>query len=124
MPTRCKQNAISAMRNAFATDPKLVAATGILTPVCGPSSSGRWFQWFQTYEYIRNSLSRYAWMQMDSLLLISGAFAAFRRQAVVEVGGFDPACLVEDYELIHRLRRYSVLNHRAGPQASSERPVP
>jgi chaperonin GroEL len=37
-------------------------------------------------------------MQMGSLLLISGAFAAYRRQAVVEVGGFDPACLVEDYE--------------------------
>ena len=110
--TLLEQNAIGAMRNAFAADPKLVAATGILTPVCGPSLSGRWFQWFQTYEYIRNFLSRYAWMQMDSLLLISGAFAAFRRQAVVEVGGFDPVCLVEDYELIHRLRRYSVLNHR------------
>jgi cellulose synthase/poly-beta-1,6-N-acetylglucosamine synthase-like glycosyltransferase/protein-S-isoprenylcysteine O-methyltransferase Ste14 len=110
--TLLEQNAISAMRDAFAADPKLVAATGILTPVCGPSLSGRWFQWFQTYEYIRNFLSRYAWMQVDSLLLISGAFAAFRRQAVVEVGGFDPACLVEDYELIHRLRRYSVLNHR------------
>jgi cellulose synthase/poly-beta-1,6-N-acetylglucosamine synthase-like glycosyltransferase len=110
--TLLEQNAIRAMRNAFAADPKLVAATGILTPVCGPSLSGRWFQWFQTYEYIRNFLSRYAWMQMDSLLLISGAFAAFRRQAVVEVGGFDSACLVEDYELIHRLRRYSVLNHR------------
>jgi cellulose synthase/poly-beta-1,6-N-acetylglucosamine synthase-like glycosyltransferase/protein-S-isoprenylcysteine O-methyltransferase Ste14 len=110
--TLLEQNAISAMRNAFAADPKLVAATGILTPVCGPSVSGRWFQWFQTYEYIRNFLSRYAWMQVDSLLLISGAFAAFRRQAVVEVGGFDPTCLVEDYELIHRLRRYNVLNHR------------
>jgi cellulose synthase/poly-beta-1,6-N-acetylglucosamine synthase-like glycosyltransferase/protein-S-isoprenylcysteine O-methyltransferase Ste14 len=109
--TLLDQNAIAAMRDAFAADPTLVAATGILTPVCGPSLSGRWFQWFQTYEYIRNFLSRYAWMRMDSLLLISGAFAAFRRQAVVEVGGFDPACLVEDYELIHRLRRYSVLNH-------------
>ena len=45
---------------------------------------------------------------MDSLLLISGAFAGFRRTAALEVGGFDPDCLVEDYELIHRLRRYSV----------------
>jgi cellulose synthase/poly-beta-1,6-N-acetylglucosamine synthase-like glycosyltransferase len=25
---------------------------------------------------------------------------------VVRVGGFDPDCMVEDYELIHRLRRY------------------
>ncbi|MFX7764013.1 glycosyltransferase family 2 protein, partial [Acinetobacter baumannii] len=48
-----------------------------------------------------------AWMQERGLLLISGAFAAFRREAVVRVGGFDPDCLVEDYELIHRLYRHS-----------------
>ena len=110
--TLLERDAIAAMRAAFAADPLLVAATGILEPVCGPSISGRIYQWFQTYEYIRNFLSRYAWMRMQSLLLISGAFAAFRRTAVMEVGGFDPACLVEDYELIHRLRRFSVLHGR------------
>ncbi len=102
--------AIAAMRLAFAADPALVAATGVLAPVCGSSRTARLFQWFQTYEYLRNFLSRYAWMRMDSLLLISGAFAAFRREAVVRVGGFDAACLVEDYELIHRLRRFAVLH--------------
>ena len=99
--------ALAAMRGAFAAEPALVAATGVLTPICGPSLSGRIFQWFQTYEYVRNFLSRYAWMRVDSLLLISGAFAAFRRDALIAVGGFDPACLVEDYELIHRLHRHS-----------------
>ncbi|MGO9673290.1 MAG: glycosyltransferase family 2 protein [Methylocella sp.] len=99
--------AVGAMRRAFAADRALVAATGVLTPVCGPSLSGRLFQWFQTYEYIRNFLSRYAWARLDSLLLISGAFAGFRRAPVLTVGGFDPVCMVEDYELIHRLRRYS-----------------
>lgn len=99
--------ALAAMRGAFAAEPRLVAATGVLTPICGPSLSGRIFQWFQTYEYVRNFLSRYAWMRVDSLLLISGAFAAFRRDALITVGGFDPACLVEDYELIHRLHRHS-----------------
>jgi cellulose synthase/poly-beta-1,6-N-acetylglucosamine synthase-like glycosyltransferase len=100
--------AIAAMRAAFAADPGLVAATGVLTPVCGRGAGGRLFQWFQTYEYIRNFLSRFAWMQADGLLLISGAFAGFRRDAVLAVGGFDADCLVEDYELIHRLRRYAV----------------
>ncbi len=100
-------HALAAMRQAFAAESTLVAATGVLTPICGPSLSGRIFQWFQTYEYVRNFLSRYAWMQVDSLLLISGAFAAFRRDALITVGGFDPACLVEDYELIHRLHRHS-----------------
>jgi cellulose synthase/poly-beta-1,6-N-acetylglucosamine synthase-like glycosyltransferase len=104
--TILEPDAISAMRDAFAANPGLVAATGILTPVCDNSFGGRFFEWFQTYEYIRNFLSRYAWARLDSLLLISGAFAGFRRDAVVEVGGFDPDCMVEDYELIHRLRRY------------------
>jgi cellulose synthase/poly-beta-1,6-N-acetylglucosamine synthase-like glycosyltransferase len=77
-------------------------------PVCSKSVGGRLFQWFQTYEYMRNFISRFAWMRADSLLLVSGAFASFRRDALVAVGGFDGQCLVEDYELIHRLRRYSV----------------
>ena len=107
--THLDPGALVAMRAAFAAAPSLVAATGVLTPTCGNSVSGRLFEMFQTYEYIRNFLSRYAWMEMDSLLLISGAFAGFRRAAVVEVGGFDTECLVEDYELIHRLRRHATL---------------
>lgn len=39
--------------------------------------------------------------------------SGWRREAVVGVGGFDPDCLVEDYELIHRLARHSAL-HRLG----------
>jgi cellulose synthase/poly-beta-1,6-N-acetylglucosamine synthase-like glycosyltransferase len=99
--------ALAAMRDAFAREPELVAATGVLAPICGPHIAGRLFQWFQSYEYVRNFLSRYAWMRMDSLLLISGAFAGFRRDALVEVGGFDPQSMVEDYELIHRLFRHA-----------------
>jgi len=101
-------HAVGAVRRAFAAEPALAAVTGILTPRCKDSFSGRCLQWFQTYEYIRNFLSRFAWMQLDCLLLISGAFAGFRRESVLAVGGFDPACLVEDYELIHRLRRHAV----------------
>ena len=107
--TLLEADAIRAVRAAFAADPQLVATTGVLTPVCDTSTGGRLFEWFQRYEYIRNFLSRFAWARLDSLLLISGAFAGFRRDAVLSVGGFDPDCLVEDYELIHRLRRHSAL---------------
>ena len=110
--TLLEPGAVAAVRAAFAANSQLVAATGVLTPVCDRSWRGRLFQWFQTYEYIRNFLSRYAWMQVGGLLLISGAFAGFRRPALLEVGGFDADCLVEDYELIHRLRRFSALNGR------------
>ncbi len=106
--TLLEPGAIFAMCQAFAADPALVAATGVLFPVCAPDASGRLFQWFQTYEYMRNFLSRYAWGRQDGLLLISGAFAAYRRDAVLAVGGFDPDCLVEDYELTHRLRDVAV----------------
>jgi cellulose synthase/poly-beta-1,6-N-acetylglucosamine synthase-like glycosyltransferase len=101
-------DATLAMRRAFAARPGLVAAGGILTPVCGKKLRNRFFQWFQNYEYMRNFISRFAWMQLHSLLLISGAFSGFRREALLAVGGFDPECLVEDYELVHRLQRHAI----------------
>jgi cellulose synthase/poly-beta-1,6-N-acetylglucosamine synthase-like glycosyltransferase len=106
--TLLEPGAVAAMRAAFAANPALVAATGVMAPVCAPTASGRVLELFQSYEYVRNFLSRAAWARADCLLLISGAFAGFRRDAVTQVGGFDPDCLVEDYELIHRLRRWSV----------------
>ncbi|CAN5219548.1 glycosyltransferase family 2 protein [soil metagenome] len=101
-------DAVAEMRNAFAADKTLVAAGGILIPVCDAGVVGRIMQWFQTYEYIRNIVSRFAWMRINSLLLISGAFAGFRRDALMAVGGFDADCLVEDYELTHRMHRYAI----------------
>jgi cellulose synthase/poly-beta-1,6-N-acetylglucosamine synthase-like glycosyltransferase len=105
--TLLEPQALGAMLQAFAADPALVAATGVLTPTCGPSLPGQFLQWFQTYEYVRNFLSRYAWMRVGGLLLISGAFACYRRRALLDVGGFDPDCLVEDYELTHRMRDHA-----------------
>ena len=111
--TLVRPGALFAMRATFAGDAALVAATGVLIPVTAArTGSARLFGWFQRYEYVRNFLSRYAWMRADGLLLISGAFAGFRRAALVEVGGFDPDCLVEDYELIHRMRRHAALTGR------------
>ena len=108
--TILEAEALAAMRGAFASDRELVAACGVLTPVCSGSWMAGFFQWFQTYEYVRAFVSRIAWARAGALLLVSGAFAGFRRQAVLQVGGFDPECLVEDYELIHRLHRHSYEN--------------
>ena len=99
------RDAIRAIRAAFAADGTLVVGGGILTPLCVGTRVGRALEFFQTYEYIRNFMSRFAWSRLDALLLISGAFAAFRRAPLMAVGGFDPASFVEDYELIHRLQR-------------------
>lgn len=113
--TRPAPGALAEMRTAFGAEPTLVAAGGILVPVCADGAFGQTLQWFQRHEYIRNIVARFAWMQMRSLLLISGAFAGFRRDALLAVGGFDPKSLVEDYELTHRLHRYSV-DHALGWQ--------
>jgi cellulose synthase/poly-beta-1,6-N-acetylglucosamine synthase-like glycosyltransferase len=104
--TRLAPGALAHLRRAFAAEPLMVAACCVIRPVCAKGAFAGVFQWFQTYEYMRAFCSRIAWMRSDALLLVSGAFAGFRRLALLRVGGFDPECLVEDYELIHRLHRY------------------
>ena len=109
--TALEPGAVRAMRRAFAADPALVAACGVLAPRCDGGAVATLFQWFQTYEYVRAFISRLAWMRSGCLLLVSGAFAGFRRDALLRVGGFDEDCLVEDYEVIHRLHRYAHERH-------------
>jgi cellulose synthase/poly-beta-1,6-N-acetylglucosamine synthase-like glycosyltransferase/cytochrome b561 len=104
--TILRADAVGEMRRAFAAAPRLVAAGGVLTPRCGPGISGRLFEWFQTFEYLRSFIARVAWTRAEALLLVSGAFACYRRDALRRVGGFDTHSWVEDYELIHRLHRH------------------
>ena len=106
--TTLQPNAVAAMRKAFAREPELAAVCGRLTPRCVSTISGKIFQWFQVFEYLRAFLARIAWMRVDALLLVSGAFAGYRRSVLEVIGGFDRRCLVEDYELIHRLHRYAM----------------
>ena len=105
--TVLRRDAVGEMRWSFSNEPELVAAGGVLTPRCGPGVSGRLFEWFQTFEYLRSFIARVAWMRADALLLVSGAFACYRRDALQRVGGFDTRSWVEDYELTHRLHRYA-----------------
>ena len=62
---------------------------------------------FQIVEYLRAFLGgRIAFSFMNSLLLVSGAFALFRRDAVLEVGGFRTSTVGEDMEIIVRLHHH------------------
>ena len=122
-------SAIGAIRQAFDQERELMAACGVLTPRCVKTWRGRAFAWFQTYEYVRAFLSRAAWMQTNSLLLVSGAFAAYRRDMLQKIGGYDRNSLVEDYELIHRLHRYAGDHHldwrvRVLPEATAQTDAP
>lgn len=61
---------------------------------------------FQVIEYLRAFLSgRMGWDSLDTLLIISGAFGAFRKDMIVEIGGYAPNTIGEDMELVVRLHR-------------------
>lgn len=105
--TLLDRHAIGAMRQAFARDPHLAAATGVMEPFTNGTFSGRVMRAFQAHEYRWTALMSLAWQQDRALQLIAGAFAGFRRDAFLSVGGFDPYSLVEDYDLAHRLHRHA-----------------
>jgi cellulose synthase/poly-beta-1,6-N-acetylglucosamine synthase-like glycosyltransferase len=103
--TYLEPGALAALRGEFERRPKLVAACGVLRPVCEPGWRGRVFELYQRFEYLRGFLWRAAWTEQGTLILLSGAFSAFRRDQLLHLGGFDPESLVEDYELLFRLYR-------------------
>lgn len=66
-----------------------------------------WLAQFQTVDYLRSFLGgRTAMSFMNALLVISGAFGMFRRDILLEVGGYSLETVGEDMELVIRLHRY------------------
>ena len=52
---------------------------------------GRGIEAMQTLEYVRGFLgTRIAWSRLNGLLIVSGAFGLFRRETLIDVGGFLP----------------------------------
>lgn len=61
---------------------------------------------FQTVEYLRAFLTgRIGFDAMGMLLIVSGAFGAFKKQEVIEVGGYTRNCIGEDMELTVKLHK-------------------
>ena len=62
---------------------------------------------FQVLEYLRAFLfGRIGWNALGGTLIISGAFGLFRRDLVIETGGYSVLTVGEDMELIVRLHRH------------------
>jgi cellulose synthase/poly-beta-1,6-N-acetylglucosamine synthase-like glycosyltransferase len=61
----------------------------------------------QVVEYLRAFLTgRVGWSNLQSLLIISGAFGIYKKQEVVEVGGYTLDTDTEDLELVVRLHEH------------------
>ena len=61
----------------------------------------------QIVEYTRSFvMGRVGWNALNALLIISGAFGLFRKDLVVEIGGYQPRAIGEDMELVVHLHQY------------------
>ena len=62
----------------------------------------------QTVEYLRAfMMARLAWGRLGCLMIVSGAFGLFRRDVVIELGGYSTKTVGEDLELVIRLHRHA-----------------
>lgn len=62
---------------------------------------------FQIVEYFRAFLvGRMGWSIFDALLIISGAFGAFEKDAVLKVGGYTVGTVGEDMDLVMKLHMF------------------
>jgi cellulose synthase/poly-beta-1,6-N-acetylglucosamine synthase-like glycosyltransferase len=60
----------------------------------------------QVLEYLRAFFfGRLGWDTLHAMIIISGAFGMFRRETVVEVGGYHTDSVTEDLELVLRMHR-------------------
>lgn len=65
----------------------------------------------QAIEYNRTFLaSRIMFDKLNSNLIISGAFGAFRKDVVIATGGYEPSTRGEDMELVIKLHKFCIDN--------------
>ncbi|HEX7596635.1 MAG TPA: glycosyltransferase family 2 protein [Polyangia bacterium] len=100
----------------FMDRPDLVASGGVIRPLngCKVTAMGirgihlpdSWLARFQIVEYLRAFLfGRVGLASLDTMFIVSGAFGVFRKDLIVEVGGFETATIGEDFELVVRMHR-------------------
>jgi cellulose synthase/poly-beta-1,6-N-acetylglucosamine synthase-like glycosyltransferase len=75
--------------------------------VTGMSVPRSWLARFQVVEYMRSFLLfRTFCATHNAVVIVSGAFGLFLRQALIDIGGFDRRAIGEDMDLTMRLHRY------------------
>jgi len=111
-----QRDALRRVIEPFLDDPTAIASGGTVRIANGCTVSGgnlekvelprNLLAMLQIVEYLRAFLfGRMGWATVDAVLIISGAFGVFRKDAVVEAGGYKANTIGEDMELIVRLHR-------------------
>ena len=68
---------------------------------------------YQNLEYIRAFIgNRIAWSKFNAMPIVSGGFGVWRRDIVLEVGGFSPEYSSEDLEFTFRVHDYIVTHKK------------
>jgi cellulose synthase/poly-beta-1,6-N-acetylglucosamine synthase-like glycosyltransferase len=123
--TIVEPDALQRMIRPFLLDDDVVAAGGTLRVVNGADiragrvvrerAPRRFLPGVQAVEYLRAFLAgRVGWNRLGGNLIISGAFGLFRREAMIEAGGYRHDTVGEDMELVVRMRRLA--HERGGPE--------
>ena len=115
--TVLEPDSLSRAALPFLEDPTVVAVGGTIGIINGCRvEAGRivevalprsWLGRFQIVEYMRAFLLfRLACASVNAVLLISGAFGLFRRDAIIAIGGYDRTAVGEDIDLTIRLQHH------------------
>lgn len=111
------------MVRPFLDDARVIAVGGIVRVVNGCvvragnvvkiNLSKKILPNFQIVEYLRSFLfGRVGWDVLNGLLVISGAFGLFRKDIIIECGGYKSETVGEDMELVVNMHRYMRENNR------------
>ncbi|CAG7641160.1 hypothetical protein PAESOLCIP111_04212 [Paenibacillus solanacearum] len=73
----------------------------------------QWLPALQYVEYMKAFLGgRIGWSAMNGLLIVSGAFGLFRKDYLIEVGGYEAECPGEDMNIVMKLHKHMLERKR------------
>ena len=115
--SRLEKDALLRLSLEFIKDSRTVVAGGIIRIANGSkivdgefhgfSMPEKLVERFQIVEYYRSFLAgRVFWAVSNSMLIVSGAFGLFRKQTVIDVGGYKTNTIGEDMEIVVRIHSY------------------
>lgn len=113
-----EKNSLLKVVRPFIDDPDRVVVTGGIVRVLNGSKvdngyiqevslSKKPLAIFQTVEYLRAFLfGRMGWSELNSLLIVSGAFGIFKKDVILKIGGYSEDTIGEDMELIMKVHKH------------------